>query len=97
MRESAFQARLIKKIKTAYPDCVVLKNDPNYIQGIQDLTILYKSKYALLEVKDSADADHQPNQDYYVDKINAMSFSRFIFPENEKQVLKELDDFFNGE
>lgn len=97
MRENSFQSKLIKKIRKAYPGCIILKNDPNYLQGIQDLTILWNDKYALLEDKCSKDAEHQPNQDYYVDKVNAMSFSRFIFPENEKQVLKELDDFFNGE
>jgi hypothetical protein len=58
--------------------------------------ILYRNKWATLEVKIDEDAEHQPNQDYYVGKMNEMSFSSFIFPENEEMVLNELILFFNG-
>lgn len=73
-----------------FPGCVVLKNDPNYIQGIPDLTIFYRDKWATLEVKKAANASHQPNQDYYVEMMNHMSFSSFIYPENKEEVLNEL-------
>ena len=89
-RENAFQAELIKEIKDLLPGCMVLKNDPDYIQGIPDLTIFYKNRWATLEVKREAKASHRPNQDYYVDKMNEMSFSRFISPENKKEILNEL-------
>ena len=95
MLENKFQANLIKKIKSLYPDCIVMKNDPTYIQGIPDLLVLYKDKWVSLECKKSMNARHQPNQDYYVGKMNEMSFSRFIYPEIKDEVLKELDDFFN--
>lgn len=94
MRENKFQSNLIDELKSLFPGCIVLKNDPNYIQGIQDLTVLYKDKWALLECKKSAAAVHQPNQDYYVDKANNMSFSRFIYPENKEEVLNELQQAF---
>lgn len=94
MKESAFQKRLIKDIKERYKGCVVLKNDPNYIQGIPDLIILYKTKWAALENKRSAKATTRPNQKYYIKKLNAMSFARIIFPENKKEVLSELDKIF---
>lgn len=97
MLERNFQAKLIKSIKSSYPDCVVLKNDPNYLQGFPDLTIFYRNKYAVLETKRSRTADHQPNQDYYVGKMDQMSFSRFIFPENCEEVLQELERFFEGD
>ena len=90
MLESKFQANLIKKIKAEYPGCIVMKNDSSYIQGIPDLLVLYKDKWVSLECKKNANARHQPNQDYYVDQMNKMSFSRFIYPENEKEVLDEL-------
>jgi hypothetical protein len=90
MRESKFQANLKKKLKSMFPDCIVTKMDPTDIQGMPDLLILYKNKWATLELKRSRNATHQPNQDYYVDKMNEMSFSRFIFPENEEEVLHEL-------
>lgn len=95
MLENKFQAKLIKKLKNLYPDCIVMKNDPTYIQGIPDLLILHKNKWASLECKKSANARHQPNQDYYVGKMNEMSFSSFICPENEEEVLEQLRHKFD--
>ena len=94
MKESKFQSNLIQKIKKLFPGSIVLKNDPTYIQGIPDLLVLYKDKWASLEVKRSAGASHRPNQDYYVNKMNKMSFSRYIFPENETEVLTDLARLF---
>lgn len=97
MLENKFQANLIKKIKNLYPGCIVMKNDASYIQGIPDLLILYKDKWASLECKKSSKARHQPNQDYYVKQMDGMSFSRFIFPENENEVLDELKHTFEND
>ena len=94
MLESKFQAKLIKEIKERFPGCVVLKNDSSYLQGVPDLSIFYKDRWAMLEVKQSAKASHRPNQSYYVDKMNEMSFSRFVFPENKDEVLDELEVLF---
>lgn len=91
MKEAQFQKELIKKIKDRLPGCVVLKNDPNYIQGIPDLTILHKDKWAALECKKERDASHRPNQDYYVGKMNDMSYAAFVYPENEEEILDELE------
>lgn len=90
MKESKFQSDLIKEIKKTFPGCVVLKNDPKYIQGFPDLTILYGERWAVLECKKSRSESHQPNQDYYVMRLNEMGFSRFIYPENKEAVLREL-------
>lgn len=94
MKESKFQSGLIKELKEMFPGCLVLKNDPNYIQGFPDLTVLYEDKWALLECKKSEDEPHQPNQDHYVEQGNGMSFARFIFPENKTEVLDELQQAF---
>lgn len=94
MLESKFQSRLIKDVKRLFPGCIVTKSDCNYIQGIPDLLILYGSKWATLECKQSLRAKKQPNQSYYVDRMNEMSFSRFICPENKEQVLEELSLYF---
>lgn len=96
MLERNFQSKLIKELRDRYKDCIVLKNDPNYIQGIPDLTVFYKNHWATLEVKTSANAHKQTNQEYYVNKMNEMSYSRFIFPENKDEVLNELDKLFES-
>lgn len=88
--ESVFQAELIKELKALLPGCVILKNDANLVQGIPDLLVLYRNRWAMLEVKASATASHQPNQDYYVDLLNEMSYSAFIFPENKEEILREV-------
>ena len=94
MRESQFQKGLIKEIKDRFPGCFVLKNDPNYIQGIPDLTVLHGNHWALLEVKNDPNAKHRPNQDYYISKANEMSFSAFINPDNKEEVLNEMEQSF---
>lgn len=91
-RESGFQDRLIATLKTMFPGCMVFKMDQ--LQGIPDLLILYGRKWASLECKRSAKAKRQPNQDYYVGKMDEMSFSRFICPENKEEVLNELQQTF---
>lgn len=93
--ESKFQKELIDEIKERYPGCIALKNDSSYIQGFPDWTIFYKDKWAILEVKRARGAHKQPNQEYYVNKLNDMSFSRFVFPENKDEVLNDLDKLFN--
>lgn len=94
MTESQFQGRLISKLRNLYPDCMILKNDPEYIQGIPDLLILFEDKWAALEVKASKRSAQQPNQDYYVSELNAMSFAAFIYPENEEEILNALQQTF---
>lgn len=96
MLESKFQAKLIKDLKKQFKGCIILKTDPTYKQGIPDLLILHGKKWAALEVKKSAKAKHQPNQDYYVNRMNKMSFASFIFPENRKEIINELCKTFKS-
>lgn len=88
--ERDFQAKLIKELRLIFKGCIILKNDPNYIQGIPDLIILYNDRWAALEVKKSEHAPHRPNQEYYVDLMNEMSYASFIYPENKEEILYEL-------
>lgn len=90
MLENKFKAILIRELKERFPGCVVLHMDANSVQGIPDLLILYGGRWAALEGKKSAGASHRPNQDYYVDLMNRMSFAAFIYPENKEEVLNEL-------
>lgn len=88
--ESSFQRALIKELKEIFEGCMVMKLDANYIQGIPDLLILWKNKWATLECKKSSSASRRPNQEYYISQMNKMSFSSFICPENKEEVLNEL-------
>lgn len=90
MKESKFQSDTIKEIEKRFPGAIVTKMDANYIQGIPDVLVLYNNKWATLEFKKTGKASHQPNQDYYVNRMNDMSFSAFIFPENKEKVLDEM-------
>ena len=94
--ESKFQKELMDEIRDTYPGCVIIKNDSGYIQGFPDWTILYRDKWAILEVKRSQTAPKQPNQDYYVERLDGMSFSRFVYPENMDEVLYELHLHFTN-
>lgn len=96
MLESNFQAKLIRELKDKFPGCIILKNDPGYIQGIPDLLVLYKDKWASLECKQTARAKKQPNQQYYIGLMDKMSFARFISPENKEEVLYELHQAFRS-
>lgn len=94
MLERVFQANIIRELQERFPGCIVMKNDPTYIQGIPDLIVLYKDKWAALECKNKKTAHKQPNQNYYVDRMNKMSFSSFVYPENKEEVLDELQHAF---
>lgn len=92
--ENKFKTQLIKDIRKRFPGCMVLHTDPLELQGIPDLLILYKQHWAALEGKREAKASHRPNQDYYVDKMNHMSFAAFIYPENKEEVLNAMGRSF---
>lgn len=92
--ESGFQDGVIKDLKEMFPGSMIFKMDDP--QGIPDLLILYEDKWASLECKQFAKAKRQPNQEYYVDKMNQMSFSRFIHRGNKEEVLNELQQAFQS-
>ena len=84
------------EIRDTYPGCVIIKNDSEYLQGFPDWTIFYGNKWAVLEAKREEGASKQPNQDYYVEMLDNMSFSRFVYPENKTEVLNELSKIFSN-
>jgi hypothetical protein len=90
MLENRFKTNLNNEIKNMFPGCMIVHLDPNEIQGIPDLLILYKDKWAALEGKKTANAARRPNQEYYVDLMDRMSFASFIYPENKDEVLEAL-------
>ena len=94
MLENRFKTKLIGELENMFPGCIITHLDPNEIQGIPDLLILFEDKWAVLEGKKNARASVRPNQEYYVNLMNDMSFGRFIYPENKDEVLDELYLYF---
>lgn len=92
--EGDFQSNFRKRLEKEFPGALVLRNDPYWLQGIPDLMVVYKNKWAALECKRSEKEKHQQNQDYYVEEMNKMSYSSFVYPENEEDVLNELHETF---
>lgn len=94
MLESKFQANLIEELKETYPGCFIMKQDEQYTQGIPDLIILYRTKWAMLECKASFHSPYRPNQEYYLDMFDSMSFAAMICPENKEEILRALYQTF---
>ena len=93
-REGKFQTELKKELRERFPGCIITKLDPNDIQGIPDLLILWNNHWATLECKRGETASRRPNQEYYVEMMNKMSYSAFIFPENKERILDEMEQAF---
>ena len=96
MLENKIKTNLIKEIEKRFPGSYVFHLDPTERQGVPDLLILYKNKWAALEGKKNKNASHRPNQDYYVKKMNEMSYASFIYPENKEDVLNEIQQAFES-
>lgn len=95
--ESRFQKELIDELKERFPGCIVLKNDPGYLQGIPDLLVLYGSHWAALECKQEKYSARRPNQEYYVNRMAEMSYAAFVYPENREEIFNELERSFQTE
>lgn len=96
MLENKFKTNLIKEIEKRFPGSYVFHLDPTERQGVPDLLILYKNKWAALEGKKNKNAYHRPNQDYYVKTMNEMSYASFIYPENKEDILNEIQQAFES-
>lgn len=92
--KGGFQAKVVAELEEMFEGCLVLKGNSSFRQGIPDILVLYKDRWAMLEVKASKNANRQPNQEYYVDELDEMSFAAFIYPENKEQVLYDLQQSF---
>jgi hypothetical protein len=97
-RENEYQPKLKAKLERRFPGCFILKNDEQYLPGIPDLMVLYRGKWAALEVKRDQKARNnpEPNQEYYVDLLNSIGYSAFIYPEVEEEVLDALQQAFES-
>jgi hypothetical protein len=90
VNEMQYRMQLVNKLREIFPGCIILKNDPAYMQGVPDIILLFENMWAMLEIKIGSAAHKQPNQEYYIALLNRMSFASFIYPENEEDVLYDL-------
>ncbi len=89
--ESSFQSDLIQRLnKLIGRNGFVLNLDGSYIQGFPDILVLYRDRWAALECKRNYNSVEQPNQRYYINIMNKLSFASFITPETEEEVLDDL-------
>lgn len=92
--EGRFTEVLTRELNRIFPGVMILKNDEQLLQGVPDKLVLYRDRWAMLEVKESANADIQPNQPYYVELFDQMSYAAFVYPENLHEVLADLKHHF---
>lgn len=100
-REREYQPGLIKRIERLFKQegetAYVRKVD--FQQGWPDLLILAPDFWALLEVKKREpryEDDWEPNQEWWIEEFDGMSFSACIYPENEQEVLHALQQAFRA-
>lgn len=97
--ERDFQADFMHVMLPAmFPDCVVTKLNPNHIQGIPDVLLLWRDRWAIFEVKrrkPRTSRDYRPNQEYYLELLDGMSFAACVYPENVEEVLDALQRSFS--
>lgn len=99
--ESSYQEYLIPKIYECLPgrkiiDTIVIITDPVYTQGIPDLLVLHRGKWAFLEVKLTERSKMQPNQQWWLDNWGKWTFTAIIHPGNEEEVLRALQQSLAG-
>lgn len=93
MREtgpSGFKTKFIRNLKVRFPNCVVLLTDPQYLQGVPDILMLLEDTWFAFEVKATKTSSRRPNQEWWIDILNRQSYASFVYPENEEEVIREV-------
>ena len=96
MKETTFDRQFCKKLRQLLPGCLILKGQSAQLQGIPDRLVIWQDRWAFLEFKRSKTAVRQPNQEWYVGMLNDWSYASFVYPENEEQVLHEIQQAFGA-
>lgn len=90
--EAKFQQSVIRWLKSK--GCIVLKYEANATTkvGIPDVFFCKEQFYGFLECKKSKNARIRPGQKPFIDKINAWSYGKIIYPENWDETKHELEE-----
>ena len=94
-KESRFQHEVIRELEERLPGCVVMKNATGLKDGFPDISVYHGNHWAMLECKRSEGESHRPNQDWWVDHLNEMSFASFIYPENRQVVMQQVVNYLS--
>lgn len=94
--EGKFKETLNRELMQRFPGCYILKNDSSFLQGVPDIQVLWKDRWAMLEAKKASNAAKQTNQDWYIKVFNKMSFAAFIEPGNMEEVLDAMESAFSN-
>jgi len=96
--EGKFKKKFKKDFLAVRPDVVIFEPDASRRRSDPDMLIIdgdgERQIWAALEFKESEDADHQPNQDYRVEKLSKKGYASFVYPENAEEVFHELEQLF---
>jgi hypothetical protein len=95
MLESTFKYEVRKKIEKMFPGIICTRTDPTQIQGFPDMLLLYGDKWAALEFKKDINSTLRPNQQYYIDMLNELSYASIIHPQNMDEVLNDIQKKFS--
>ena len=94
--ESEFRVQVIDRIKERFPlmDLDFIK-PVHYTRSLPDLFIIAPNNvWAALELKRIKNADHQPNQDWHIARLDTKGFARVVYPGNLEEILDELEELF---
>jgi hypothetical protein len=88
--ESQFKRRFKDRLEEVFPGCVILDIDPINNRSMPDTIFLYDRFWAALEFKKSINSSKRPNQEYWITELAEMSAAYFVYPENQEEVMSEL-------
>ena len=97
MLEASFKKQFLKKIEERLPYLDLDFIEPSTRKrSLPDIFVIGPICWAALEFKRSQDSNHQPNQDYHVERFNEKGYATFVYPENEGEVLDALERLFTS-
>ena len=94
MLESGFKKKFLDNLEIRFPGIVIVQTDPTNFLSFPDIILLYGNRWAALETKRNTKARKQPNQPHWIRELNDMSYASFLSPENQQEVLDELEQLF---
>lgn len=97
MREIPFRESFLKRLedRLGYLDLDIITPSSN-TRSLPDRFVIGPKYWAALEFKRSHDANHQPNQDWYIQRFDEKGFAVFVKPENAEEVLNDLERLFTS-